>query len=438
VINAYLLMFAGFLLLGGRLADRFGRRRMFQAGLMLFSAASLACGLAPNAAALVVARAAQGLGGAIAAPAALALLTTTFADDSQRTRALAAWGAVAGAGGAAGVVLGGLVTDLLSWPWIFFLNVPIGASVIALAPALLPAGRSRHQTGADRPHLDVPGAATVTAGLALLVYALISSPDYGWNSIHSFACLAAAGVLLVAFVAIESRGRDPMVPLGVFRQRQFSGAYGVALLFSASLISTFTIASLYMQQVLRYSPLEAGLASLASPLLVIVIASRAGSLVNRFGITCVLTIGLSVSMLARIWLAYADVHGTYLITLLPGLLAAGVGIGLTVVPVTMAAMSGGQTERAGVTAGLLNTSQQVGGALGVAVLAAVAATRTRTYRESHPAQPASLLHALVSGYDAAFLAAAVLITAALLVAIIALRDRRSARDDAHHSHADRT
>src|SRR6201986_5018566 len=356
VVNAYTLTFGGFLLLGGRLADLLGRRRMVMIGLVLFSVASLAGGIAQSEPWLIAARAVQGLGAAIVSPAALSIITTTFAEGAERNRALGIWGAGAGAGGAAGVLLGGILTSGLSWRWVLFVNVPIGLIAAALAPRVLV--ESRVEGGAKT--FDFPGAFTVTAGLSLLVYAVVDAVNSGWGSTATLLRLAGAAVLLIAFVAIELRQRDPLMPFTIFRLRTLRGANIVGLLIGMSLFSMFFFISLYLQDVLHYSPIKTGISYL--PLAVGIILSAGARLIAG---------GL-------VWFSQVPATGgSYAADVLGPSLLAAVGLGFSFVPVTIAAVSGTTPHEAGLASGLINTSQQVGGALGLAILATAANSRTQ-------------------------------------------------------------
>src|SRR3954464_13545007 len=373
VVNAYTLTFGGFLLLGGRLADLLGRRRMFIDGLILFSVASLGGGLAQSDLWLIVARAVQGLGAALISPAALSLVTTMFAEGAERNRALGVWGAVAGSGGAAGVLLGGVLTEYAGWEWVLFVNVPIGIGAALIAPRLLPESRDDTSTR----HFDLAGAITVTGGLAIGVYALVDANNAGWTSTQTLGLGAVSLALLAGFVAIESRSRQPLVPFSIFRLRSLRGSNIVGLLIGMSLFAMFFFISLYLQQVLGYSALKAGLAYLPLALAIIVSAGGASQLVTRIGFKPTLIAGMLFVAAGLLWFAQVSAPGgSYLgDVLFPSLLAA-IGLGLSVVPVTIGAVSGVKPDDAGLASGLINTSQQVGGALGLAILAARANGRT--------------------------------------------------------------
>ena len=432
VVNAYTLTFGGFLLLGGRLADLLGRRKMFMIGLVVFSLASLAGGLAQSEAWLIVARAVQGLGAAIVSPAALSIITTTFAEGHERNRALGVWGAVAGAGGAAGVLLGGVLTSGLSWRWVLFVNVPIGLIAATLAPRILL--ESHADDGTEG--FDIPGAVTVTAGLALLVYGVVDAVNVGWGSTGTLLRLAGAAVLLVAFVVIELRTRHPLLPFSIFRLRTLRGADIVGLLIGMSLFSMFFFISLYLQDVLHYSPIKAGVSYLPLAIGIILSAGAASVLVTRVGFKPTLIAGLLMIAGALLWFSRVPAPGgTYLANVVGPSVLAAFGLGFSFVPVTIAAVTGTKPHEAGLASGLINTSQQVGGALGLAILATVANSRTQ-----------SLLHAgahstsvaLTKGFDRAFLVGAgfALVGAILTAVLISSRDSREHAEAAQRGEAE--
>jgi EmrB/QacA subfamily drug resistance transporter len=431
VVNAYTLTFGGFLLLGGRLADLMGRRRMFMIGLVVFSLASLAGGLAQSEGWLITARAVQGLGGAIVSPAALSIVTTTFAEGQERNRALGVWGAVAGAGGAAGVLLGGILTSGLSWRWVLFVNVPIGLLSAALAPRLLQESHAEHETRS----FDFPGAITVTAGLALLVYATVDAVNVGWSSARTIAELAGAFLLLAAFLMIEMRQRAPLMPFSIFRLRTLRGADMVALLIGMSLFSMFFFVSLYMQQVLHYSALRAGISYLPLAVGIILSAGLASAWVTRFGFKPVLLAGMLLVAGGLFWFSKVPATGgTFLGDVLGPSLLAAVGLGFSFVPVTIAAVTGTRPHEAGLASGLVNTAQQVGGALGLAILATVANSRTDDLlrQGGH-----SMAYALTKGFERAFLVGTgfALAGAALTVLLISSRDSRAHSEAARSGEA---
>jgi len=374
VVNAYVLTFGGFLLLGGRLADLLGRRRVFIAGLIVFAGASLAGGLAQSEAWLIAARAVQGLGAAILSPAALSIVTNTFKEGAERNRALGVWGAVAGSGGAAGVLLGGILTDSLGWEWVLYVNFPIGILAAFLAPRLIDESRAE----GERRAFDVAGAVSVTAGLSLLVYALVDAQNAGWGSLQTVGLLGVSVALLAAFTAIELRSAAPLVPFRIFRSRTLTGANVSGLLVGASLFSMFFFISLYMQQVLGYGPLKAGVSYLPLAGTIIVSAGVASQLVTRFGFKPVLLTGFVFIAAGLIWFGQVSWNGSFAADILGPSLLAAVGLGLSFVSVTIAAVGGVAQREAGLASGLINTSQQIGGALGVAIAATVAFTHMGT------------------------------------------------------------
>ena len=410
VVNAYVLTFGGFLLLGGRLADLLGRRRVFMFGLVLFALASLAGGFAESEGMLIAARAVQGLGAAILSPAALSIVTTTFRDGAERNKALGVWGAVAGSGGAAGVLLGGVLTDGLGWEWVLWVNVPIGLAAAAIAPTLVAESRSEASTRS----FDVAGAFSVTAGLSVLVYALVDATDAGWGSTQTIGLLALAVVLLAAFVAIELRSDAPLVPFRIFRIRTLTGANVVGILIGASLFSMFFFISLYMQQVLGYSAIKAGLSYLPLALTIIASAGIASQLTTKIGFKPVLASGMLFIAAGLVWFGQVSVGGSYVSDILGPSLLAAVGLGLAFVTSTIAAVSGVDAEEAGLASGLINTSQQVGGALGLAVLATVA-TSTTNDATGPPAQ------ALTDGFQNAFLAGAGIAALGFVLTLVLIR-----------------
>jgi EmrB/QacA subfamily drug resistance transporter len=421
VVNAYTLTFGGFLLLGGRLADLMGRRKMFMLGLVVFSLASLLGGLAQSEPWLIAARAVQGLGAAIVSPAALSIITTTFSEGAERNRALGVWGAVAGAGGAAGVLLGGVLTSGLSWRWVLFVNVPIGVLCALLAPRLLQESRSEQKTRS----FDIPGAIAVTAGLALLVYALVDAVNAGWGSAETLLEIAGALVLLATFLVIEMRSRAPLMPFSIFRLRTLRGADTVALLIGMSLFSMFFFISLYMQQVLHFSALKAGLSYLPLAIAIILSAGAASVGVTRFGFKPVLVVGLLFVAAGLFWFSRVPgTGGTFAANVLGPSLLAAIGLGLSFVPVTIAAVTGTRPHEAGLASGLVNTAQQVGGALGLAILATIANSRTNAV--IHAGQH-DLGIALTKGFERAFLVGAgfALVGAFLTAVLISSRDSRS-------------
>ncbi len=399
VVNAYVLVFGGFLLLGGRLADLLGRRAIFVTGLLLFSGASLAGGLATNDTQLIIARALQGLGGALFSPAALSIITAIFKEGADRNKALGAWGAVAGSGGAAGVLLGGVLTDFAGWEWVFWVNVPIGLAAVALAFRLIPESRAV----ASARSFDFPGAFSVTAGISLLVYALVDADSSGWGSTKTIVLLIVALALLSAFVGIERRSAAPLVPSRLVKLSTVRGSNIVALLVGASLFSMFFFVSLYMQQVLGFSPLKTGLSYLPLALAIIASAGIASQLVTKLGFKPVLMAGLAFIAAGLAWFSMISVDGSFAADVLGPSLLAAVGLGMSFVPVTIGAVAGIESDDAGLASGLINASQQVGGALGLAVLATIANGRTDDVMTSAGGNPAALPGALTEGFQTAFL-----------------------------------
>jgi EmrB/QacA subfamily drug resistance transporter len=429
VISAYAILFGGALLLGGRLADVLGRRRLFIAGLSLFAASSLLCGLAWSEASLIGFRALQGLGGALLAPAALSLLMTTFAEGRQRNLALGIYGAASGSGAAAGVLLGGLLTSYLSWSWIFFINVPVAVAAIALTPVLLAESRA----GVGRRHFDLPGAVSVTAGLMLLVYATTRAATSGWGDASTLALYAGAAALVLAFVVIELRSPAPLLPLRIFRLRTLAAANGAMAIIGAVAFSEFFVLTLYLQEVLDYSAMESGAAFAGFALSVVVASNVAQAVVGRFGVRPTLTAGLLASAVSVAWLTRLPIDGSYLRDLLPAFVLGGVGMGLSFVPVTIASLTGVDRSDAGVASGLINTSRQIGGAIGLAVASAVAATATNHYAESNSVGTSSTL-ALDHGYQTALYVLTGLLLLGALVAATLLEP--SPAPSAHTAPAD--
>jgi EmrB/QacA subfamily drug resistance transporter len=414
VISAYALFFGGFLLLGGRAADLLGRRRLFLAGLVVFTIASLLSGFAWSEASLIAARALQGLGAAIISPAALSILTTTFAEGSDRNTALGAWGAVGAFGAVAGVLLGGILTDLLSWQWIFYVNGPVGAGAFLLAPMLL-----RESRDATARSFDAPGAVLVTGGLVALVYAITQANGYGWGSAETVGFFAAAAAMLGAFVAWEARARDPLMPFSIFRLRTLVGANIAGLILGTVMFSMFLMLTLYMQQVLGYSPLRTGVAYLAVAGTAIVWSALAAQLVTRLGVKPVLVTGMAFLTAGLIFFTQVSVGGSYAADLLPGFILIAVGMGFSFVPISIAALAGVRPAEAGLASGLINTSQQIGGALGIAALSAVATSRTAGDVASGSALP----FALTDGFQAAFVGGAGIAVIGVLVALLIVRRR---------------
>ncbi len=395
VISAYAILFGGALLLGGRLADLLGRRRLFLAGLTLFATSSLLCGLAWSEGSLIAFRAVQGLGGALLAPAALSLLMTTFTEGRERNLALGIYGAASGSGAAAGVLLGGVLTSYLSWSWIFFINVPVGVAAIALTPVLLRESRA----ALGHRHFDFAGAASITAGLMLLVYAMTRATSDGWGADTTVGLLTGSAVLILGFVAIELRSRSPLLPLRIFRLRTLTAANATMAIVGAVAFSEFFLLTLYLQDVLHYSAVQTGAAFAAFALSVVVSSNLAQALVGRFGVRATLTAGLLVAASSVALLTSLPVHGHYFWDLFPAFVLGGVGMGFSFVPITIASLAGVERADAGVASGLINTSRQIGGAIGIAATSAIAAASTNGYVNSHPGLSGTNAIALDHGFQ---------------------------------------
>jgi EmrB/QacA subfamily drug resistance transporter len=416
VVNAYLLTFGGFLLLGGRLGDLFGHRRLFLAGIGLFTAASLACGLATSQAMLIAARSVQGLGGAVVSAVALSLIVMLFTEPEERAKAMGVFGFVAAGGGSIGVLLGGVLTDILSWHWIFLVNVPIGIAVVALSLTVLPAARI--PMAAQR--LDVAGAVTVTASLMLAVYAIVNGNEVGWATFRTLGLLAASAVLLGCFLAIESRVQSPLMPLRLFRLRNVATSNVVGVLWAAAMFAWFFLSALYLQLVLGYSPLQVGLAFLPGNLIMAVFSlGLSARLVMRYGIRAPLGVGLTLAAIGLLLFARAPVDGTFVVDVLPSMILLGIGAGMAFNPVLLAAMSDVDQSEAGLASGVVNTSFMMGGALGLAVLASLAASRTETLLDAGEGE----LAALTGGYHVAFLVGAIFALGAAVIGAGLLRPR---------------
>jgi EmrB/QacA subfamily drug resistance transporter len=414
VVNAYMLTFGGFLLLGGRLGDLYGHRRMFLVGLVLFTLASLACGIANSQGLLIAARAVQGLGGAVVSAVALSLIMNLFTEPADRAKAMGVYGFVCAGGGSLGVLLGGLLTSTLSWHWIFLVNLPIGVAVYALCVALLPKARG-HAHGEK---LDVAGAVAVTLSLMLAVYAIVNGNEAGWQSAQTLGLLGAAVVLMVLFIAIEARVRHPLMPLGLFRLRSVSVSNVVGVLWAAAMFAWFFISALYMQLVLNYTPMQIGLAFLPANLLMALFSlGVSAKLVMRFGIRAPLAVGLGLAAVGLALFAWAPVNGSFVRHVLPGMLLLGLGAGMALNPLLLAAMSEVSPTESGLASGVVNTAFMMGGALGLAVLASAAAARTGAMT----AAGAQLPLALTGGYNLAFLIGAVFAAVAGLLGGLLLR-----------------
>src|SRR4051812_43012322 len=412
VISAYALVFGGFLLLGGRAADVLGRRRVFLVGIVVFTLGSLLAGLAWSEASLIGARTLQGLGAAIISPAALSIVSTTFAEGRERNIALGVWGAVGGFGAAAGVLLGGILTDALSWEWIFFVNVPVGVAAFVLAPILLSESRDARVT-----KFDVPGGVLVTAGLSSLVYAITQAGQQGWTSSRTLGFVAFSLVLLAAFGVWELRHPEPLMRFGILRIRTVAGANVAGLILGTATFAMFLMLTLYMQQVLGYSAMKTGVAYLAVAGTAILWSAVAAQLVTRLGVKPVLVMGMAALTGGLIWFTQVSVGGSYVGDLLPGFLLVGVGLGFSFVPISIAALAGVHDSEAGLASGLINTSQQIGGALGIAPLSTIGTSRTADAIASGTPQPA----ALVDGFSAAFVAGLAVAAAGIVAALVLIR-----------------
>lgn len=399
VVNAYVLTFGGFLMLGGRLGDLYGHRRLFLIGLTVFTLASLACGFSNAQWMLITARAVQGIGGAVVSAVSLSLMVSLFTEPKERAKAMGYFGFVAAGGGSVGVLLGGLLTGTLDWHWIFFVNVPIGIGVFFLATNLLPAGH----VPPERMHLDIVGAITITLSLMLAVYAIVNGNDAGWLSFQTLGTAIAAAVLLAGFIFNESRVRSPLIPLDLFRLRNLAIANVIGILWAAAMFAWFFLSALYLQLVLGYGPLQVGLAFLpANVIMAIFSFSLSARLVNRFGLRLPLAAGLACAAVGLLLLTRASATGNYLSDILLPMLLLGTGAGVAFNPVLLAAMGDVTPEESGVASGIVNTSFMMGGALGLAILAAIAAAETA----SLVALGADRMVALTSGYHSAFLAGA--------------------------------
>ncbi|TKR33089.1 DHA2 family efflux MFS transporter permease subunit [Luteimonas gilva] len=414
VVNAYLLTFGGFLLLGGRLGDLYGHRRLFLAGIVLFTAASLACGIASSQGFLIAARAVQGLGGAVVTAVALSLIMNLFTEPGERAKAMGIYGFVCSGGGSVGVLLGGLLTSTLDWHWIFLVNIPVGIAVFALTMRLLPAGRGLEGSR----HLDIAGAITVTASLMLAVYAIVNGNEAGWSSARTLGLLGASVVLLAAFLAIESRVKAPLMPLSLFRLRNVAVSNVVGVLWAAGMFAWFFLSALYLQLVLGYDPMEVGLAFLPANLIMAAFSlGLSAKLVMRYGIRLPLAVGLGLAAIGLLLFARAPVHGNFAVDVFPGMVLLGIGAGMAFNPVLLAAMSDVAPSESGLASGVVNTAFMMGGALGLAILASLAASRSAGLLAEGATQAA----ALNSGYQIAFLVGAGFAALAALLGGLFLR-----------------
>jgi EmrB/QacA subfamily drug resistance transporter len=418
VITAYAITFGGFLLLGGRMADLLGRRLIFMIGLTLFTVASLTCGLASSATMLIISRAVQGLGAAIINPAALSIVTTTFREGAERNKALGIWGALGGSGAAAGVLFGGILTKYLGWQWIFFVNIPVGATVLLLARPIIP--ESHAEMGHRR--FDATGAISITSSLAIMVYAISRAPFVGWGSFQTIGLLVLSAALLAAFVVVEQRTSEPLVPFSIFRNRSLTAADVVGLLMGAVIFSVFFVLTLYVQQVLGWSALKTGITFLATAGTTVIWAGVSQALTTRFGPRPVMTLGLTIiSLTVLIGYTRLPVHGHYWPDVLPFYLLFALGMAFTFIPVSIAAFIGVSPQQAGLASGLLNTSQQIGGAIGVAVTATIFTSRANSLLSSGHDKAT----AFTSGYHWAFFALAIFAATGAVAAFVLLRGVKS-------------
>jgi EmrB/QacA subfamily drug resistance transporter len=415
IVNAYALVFGGFLLLGGRASDLLGRQRLFIAGVIVFTVASLINGIATSSGVLIGGRALQGLGAALVSPAALSIVTTTFAEGRERTKALGVWSAIAAGGGAFGLIIGGLLTETLSWRWVFFVNIPIGIAAALLSLRYIPNTRSE-----EKPHsADVAGAVTVTGGLLLLVYAIVKAQTYGWGDMKTFGLFAAAVALLASFIVIEQRSRSPLIRLSIFRLRSLTASNLSMLLVASGMFSMFYFASIYVQEILGYGPLKAGFAFLPFTFGIVIGAGAAQALISRIGIRAVTASGLTIAAFGLAYFTQVSVTGTYWSEVFPGVAVMSIGMGLTFVPLTLLATTNISNEDAGLASGIFNTSQQIGGALGLAVLSTLAASRT----SSLAAGGTDRAEALTRGFHVAFAVGTAFLVAGLAVLLIGIRKR---------------
>jgi EmrB/QacA subfamily drug resistance transporter len=416
VVNAYMLTFGGFLLLGGRFGDLFGHRRLFLGGTAAFTIASLVCGVSTTKGMLIAARAVQGLGGAVVSAVAFSLIVVLFTEPAERAKAMGVFGFVMSGGGSIGVLAGGVLTDLVGWHWVFLVNLPIGIAVVAVGLRLLPVVH----TGAESHRVDVPGAIGITGAMVIAVYAIVNGNTAGWTSGRTLGLLAVAVVVAAAFVLWESRVEKPLMPLGIFRHRNLSVANVVGILWAAAMFAVFFLSALYLQLVLGYSPLEVGLAFLPGNVIMMGFSlGLSALLVTKYGFRIPLAFGLGVAALGLLWFARAPVDGHFLPDILPAMVLVGIGGGLAFNPVLMAAMSDVEPQDSGLASGIANTAFMMGGALGLAVLASVAASRTDSLKASGDGQ----LEALTGGYHVAFLVGALFAFAAAAVGAIFLRTR---------------
>lgn len=431
VVTAYTLTFGGFLLFGGRSADLFGRRKTFLAGVVVFTLASLADGLAQSGGMLIVFRAIQGLSAAFMSPAALSIILVTYREGHERNVALSVWGSVAAGGAAVGVLVGGIFTQYLGWRWNFFINVPVGIGVVTTALRILP----RHESEAEHRSLDLPGAILVTGGLMMLVYALVKAPELGWTQHASLTYFAISFVALAGFILNESRAKFPLMPLRIFRIRNLTGANMLQVLMAAGMFSIFFFTTLYMQEILHYSPVKTGFSFLIIPVVIAIAATNVPRLVQRIGYRPILMVAPLFVSAGLFWLSHIPVNGTYWGDVAPGMVLLAIGMGSTFVSVTIAATSGVPSHEAGLASGILNTSQQVGGSLGLAVLTGIATSSSARYiQDLHlTSVPNQLIHATaaVHGFHDGYLIGSTFGIGASLIATFIIRAQKAKTDPSH-------
>src|SRR5262252_8618203 len=419
VITAYAITYGGFLLLAGRLADLFGRRRVFMIGVVVFTIASLLCGLAWSEAVLITFRAVQGFGAAVITPSALSIVMTTFEEGAERNKALGIWGALGGGGAAVGVLAGGILTTYLSWRWIFFVNVPVGALAFAVTPRVVRESRAEVKKA-----LDIAGAVTVTLGLALLVFAVSKAPDHGWSSSWTLIRLAIAVLLLLAFVGIEARAKDPLMPFHIFRIKTVTGANVCGLLLGAITFANFFLLTLYVQQVLGYSAIKTGVTFVVTAGSAILWAGVAQALTTRLGVKPVLAVGFVAMTAGAIYYTQITPQGSFASELLPGYLLIGFGLPFTFIPVSIAALAGVSYDEAGLASGLINTAQQIGGAIGIAICASVSVSRFNHLIKLHG--PSYYAQAFTSGTALAFWVLVGISVAALVASLVLIKQEEIA------------
>lgn len=425
IVTAYTLLFGGFLLLGGRLADLLGRRKIFMIGIILFAAASLTAGLSQNPGQIILFRAIQGLGAALLSPAALSLVLNIFAEGKERNKALGVWSGVAAGGGAVGLLLGGILTQYVNWRWIFFINVPVAIVLCLLALRFIP----RSAPPAGKRSLDLPGAVLVTAGLMTLVYSFVKATTYGWGSWQTIGGIAIAVLLLIGFIVNELRVAQPLMPMGIFRNRNVSAGNLMQLPITAGMFAVFFYLSLYQQQILHYSPVKTGVHNLPFTIFIAIAATITSKKIAKISPKSILIFGPLLVTAGLLYFSRIPVNGQYLSNILPGIILMGLGMGMTFVALTLAATSGVKQHESGLVSGLLNTSQQIGGAIGLAVLSTVSTARTTAVMKAAHGSPAALPSALVQGFRSAFLIAALLTIGASLIALVGLKNRQLSREE---------